>query len=643
MAEPTITCGIGGTLEGQWDVTLVALSCIVAIGGSFAALDCADRMRAATDSKSRRRYFFGGATLMGISVWTMHFVGMLAHQLGIPVRFDATLSVVSVAAAGFGAAMAFLIVSRRVVTAFHVATGGVAMGLAIASMHYLGMASMRIPATIRYEPTLFSASILIAIGASMVALGLARRPILRGRIRHWVKSGSALVMGFAIAGMHYVGMAAARYEVTGTATEGEGALVGGWSLQNVLVAGGVVILTALLAMASKSAAERQLALESLDEKRKEAIDALKAKDAFLASLSHELRTPLNPALLVATDCANNPEFSPEVRDAFAMVSRHIVLEARLIDDLLDVTRISRGALKTEPRVVDAHGIVEDAARIVRADLVAKKLELVLQLEAKRTWTSADPDRLQQVFWNLLLNAAKFTEAGGRVVVRTSNDGDAIVVRVTDTGIGMTESEVGRCFEKFVQGDHTLGGLGLGLSISRSIIELHGGTIAASSAGRGQGATFAVTLATVDGPPPDAEESRAAKVLAANGVRLSVLLVEDHEASRFALERLLVRRGHHVVPAASVADALDAAQRRSFDVVVSDIGLPDGDGYDLMKKLRAQHNLAGIAITGYGMEEDLQRAMEAGFSAHVTKPVTVRRLEDALAGVVGDRPADSAAS
>ena len=641
MAEPIITCGVGGTLEGTWDVTLVALSCIVAVGGSFAALDCADRMRSAVDPKSRRRYFFGGATLMGVSVWTMHFVGMLAHRLGIPVQFDATLSAVSVAAAAFGAALAFLIVNRGVVTAFHIGTGGVAMGLAIASMHYLGMASMRIPATIRYEPYLFSASILIAVGASGGALALARRPVVRGRIRHWVKSGSALAMGFAIAGMHYVGMAAASYEVTGTRMEGEGARVGAWSLQSVLVAGGVIILTALLAMASKSAAERQVALESLDEKRKEAIDALKAKDAFLASLSHELRTPLNPALLVATDCANNPQFSPEAREAFGMISRHIVLEARLIDDLLDLTRISRGALKTEPRVVNVHRMVEDAVRIVLADFAAKKMELVLQLEAKRTWASADPDRLQQVFWNLLLNAVKFTASGGRVTVRSSNEGDAIVVSVADTGIGMTEAEVVHCFDKFVQGDHTLGGLGLGLSISRSIVELHGGTIAASSAGRGQGSTFTVSLATVDAPAGDAEDSRGARVLSANGVRLKVLLVEDHEASRIALERLLARRGHDVVSAASVADALQAAQRRSFDLVVSDIGLPDGDGYDLMRKLRAQHNLTGIAITGYGMEEDLERALEAGFAAHVTKPVTVRRLEDALASVVGDRAANSA--
>jgi signal transduction histidine kinase/ActR/RegA family two-component response regulator len=545
-------------------------------------------------------------------------------------RYDPILSMVSMAAAALGAGLAFLIVSRSVVTRFHIVTGGGAMGLAIASMHYLGMASMRIPATIQYNPYLFAASIAIAIGASGGALALAGRPIVIGQIRYWVKLVSAVAMGVAIAGMHYVGMAAARYIPTGSTLAGEGAMVGSWSLQTLLISAGLVILCALIAMAAKTAAERQVALESLKESRNEAIEALKAKDAFLASLSHELRTPLNPALLLATDCSSNSDFPPAAREAFAMISRNILLEARLIDDLLDATRISRGLLKIEPRVVDVHTILNDAIRVIRTDLTAKNLELTFEFNAEKTSTSADPGRLQQVFWNLLLNAAKFSLPGGLIHVRTYNDGPIIGIQVSDSGIGMTPAEIARCFEIFEQGEHNLGGLGLGLSISRSIVDLHGGSIIAASPGRGHGTTMSVTLSTLLPKAAPIEQPPEAVPSAPHTTKLSVLLVEDHDASRIALERLLRRRGHNVVATATYGDALQAGQRTKFDVLISDIGLPDGDGYQLMRKLRALQPLIGIAVTGYGREEDLRQAKAAGFSTHVTKPVTIRRLDEVIA-------------
>jgi diguanylate cyclase len=630
MMEQIIICGVDGTLKEKWDVILVALSCIVAIAGSFAAFDCADRMRSAGDPKSRRRYFLAGASLMGVAVWTMHFVGMLAHQLGIPVQYDPSLSMISMLAAALGAGLAFLIVNRTTVTWFHIATGGVAMGLAIASMHYLGMASMRIPATIRYDPWLFAASILLAIIASAGALALAHRSLMKGRIHYWEKSVSAAVMGFAIAGMHYVGMAAARYMPTGTTLSGEGALVGPWSLQSLIIAAGLVILGALLAMTSKNSAERQLALETLEVKSNEAIAALRAKDMFLASLSHELRTPLNPALLQATESSTNPDFPPAAREAFAMIARHIVLQTRLIDDLLDVTRISRGAMKIEPRDVLVHTILHETIRIVRPEIVAKRLKLVVELKAVETATSADPDRLQQVFWNLLQNAAKYSSPGGIIRVSTYNDGASIAVAVSDTGIGMTQAEIARCFERFEQGEHNLGGLGLGLSISRSIIELHGGSISASSAGPGYGTTFTVALKSIPAQAKRSEEKHAVSSQATSTRGLAVLLVEDHEASRLALQRLLQRRGHNVVAVSTVATALEEGAARKFDMLISDIGLPDGDGYELMTKLSEKYSFIAIAVTGYGTEEDVQRAMDAGFLTHVMKPITVHKLDEALA-------------
>lgn len=627
MSEAVVICGGG---DGEWNATLVTLSCIVAVGGSFAALDCADRMRSAETPLVRRRYFLAGATLMGVSIWAMHFVGMLALNLGVPVNYEPVLNTLSMAAAALGAGLAFLIVNGRTVSRFHVAFGGVAMGIAIASMHYLGMASMRMPATIRYDPLLFAASIGIAIAASSGALGLARRRLAVGRSRYWIKTISAVAMGAAITGMHYVGMAAARYDAVGSMMPDDGSRVGPWSLHSILAVAGLVILVALLALAGKTSAERQIALDALQEKQAEVVAASRAKDNFLASLSHELRTPLNPALLLATDSAANPDFPPAAREAFDKVARGISLEARLIDDLLDLTRISRGLLKIEPRVVDLHAVLDEAIEVVRAALEQRRISLRVNLAVGQPRINGDPVRLQQVFWNLLQNAAKFSNDGGRIAVHSRSQDGWIELRVSDTGIGMNAAELARCFEAFGQGEHQRGGLGLGLSISRTLAELHGGTLTASSPGKAQGSTFVLRLRTVAGapgtePPPPSTRTAPAKLRT-----LSVLLVEDHEPSRTTLGHLLSRRGHRVFAVGTVRDALAAADSGTFDLLVSDIGLPDGSGNDLMRELRARKGIVGIAVTGYGMEEDIRLAHAAGFSAHVCKPVNFRRLEEAIA-------------
>jgi CheY-like chemotaxis protein len=280
--------------------------------------------------------------------------------------------------------------------------------------------------------------------------------------------------------------------------------------------------------------------------------------------------------------------------------------------------------------VQVHTILHETIRIVQPDVAAKKLKLVANLKAEETATSADPDRLQQVFWNLLQNAAKYSSPGGTIHVTTHNDGASIVVAVSDTGIGMTPAEIARCFERFEQGEHNLGGLGLGLSISRSIIELHGGSISATSAGPGYGTTFTVALKSIPAQTRRAEKTTPVASAGTNVQGLAILLVEDHEASRLALERLLQRRGHNVVAVSTVAAALQEGSARKFDMLISDIGLPDGDGYELMTTLSAKYPLIAIAVSGYGTQEDVQRAMAAGFLTHVMKPVTVCKLDEALA-------------
>lgn len=382
-------------------------------------------------------------------------------------------------------------------------------------------------------------------------------------------------------------------------------------------------------------------------REREVVAASRAKDDFLAALSHELRTPLNPVLLMASDSALNQEYPPSAREAFRTIEKNALLEARLIDDLLDLTRIEHGKLALELQRLDVHAVLQDALANVRADTSERELTIEVSLDAEATVIMGDAGRLQQVFWNVLKNAVKFTPRGGRITVRSRTGPalDEIALEISDSGIGMEPHEVSRVFGAFAQGDHAdqgrghrFGGLGLGLAISRKLVELHAGKIAAASGGRGQGSTFTIALPLLrvkdlagssrgERPPRQSPEATAAARPAGR-----ILLVEDHEPTRAPLTRLLVRRGYDVVAVGTAAAALAAADERRFDVVLSDIGLPDSDGFTLMRTLRERHAVCGIALTGYGMDQDVARSNEAGFVDHLTKPISVTTLDRALTKV-----------
>ena len=361
--------------------------------------------------------------------------------------------------------------------------------------------------------------------------------------------------------------------------------------------------------------------------------ASRAKDDFLAVLSHELRTPLNPVLLIASDAVNNHDLPPRTRTDFDTIRKNVELEARLIDDLLDLTRIARGKVILEKQILNASRVLEDAIAHVREEMDQKQIVLKMQLKLAQHTVLADPVRLQQIFWNLLKNAVKFTPNGGQITIETGVNGNKLAVKITDTGIGMTPDEAGHIFTAFSQGNHTndnnghrFGGLGLGLAISQKLAEFHSGKIHATSKGREKGSTFVVELplaetvgesrGALDSHPTDSSPDLPAKK---NGIR--VLLVEDHEPTRTALTQLLMRRSYKVITAGSIAEARNLAAGQSFNLVVSDIGLPDGNGYDLMAELQKNGEVKGIALTGYGMEQDVARSRAAGFVAHLTKPVS----------------------
>jgi PAS domain S-box-containing protein len=398
--------------------------------------------------------------------------------------------------------------------------------------------------------------------------------------------------------------------------------------------------------------DQQHAREALERAHREAQAANEAKDRFLATLSHELRTPLTPVLATLSCLESYGEMAGYAAE-LAMIRRNVELEARLIDDLLDLTRIARGKLELHRRETDAREVLSHALATIERELAAKGLSLEVRLAAEdhRVW--ADAPRLTQVFWNLLSNAVKFTPPEGAVRVQSRVEPRAfgardLIVEVRDTGIGIDPEVLPRIFEAFEQTDRRItrkfGGLGLGLAVSRAIVDLHGGRLSAASEGRGRGTTFSVRL-----PLGEIQEEldetgvwlgRAHPVperSAAVDRPLRILLVEDHEDTAQAMADLLRLMGHEVAVAGSVTAGLALAETSGaagIDLVVSDLGLPDGTGHDLMRELVRLYGWKGIALSGYGMEEDVRRSHEAGFSRHLTKPVDLEALRAAVRPVAG---------
>lgn len=364
--------------------------------------------------------------------------------------------------------------------------------------------------------------------------------------------------------------------------------------------------------------------------------AIGEKEYFIAVLSHELRTPLTPILLAASGLEHEKRLDPDTRVIIEMIQRNITQEARLIDDLLDMTRLERGKLNLESRPVDLRESVDRAIEGCRADLDAGELTLEVDAGNEPQIVEGDAGRLQQVFSNLFRNAIKFTPAGGSIWVRSRRDGDSFATRVSDSGAGMDPEFIPRAFGAFEQGDKTFArkpGLGLGLAICRTIVDLHGGSITAQSEGKDRGTTVVVRLpALVGGRLPEAGGGAAAPDK--RPVKpLRILLVEDHVDTARAMRRLLTVRGHEVKWADTVAGGLKLAADHEFDLLLSDLGLPDGTGVDLMRALRrAGSTLPGIVLSGYGQEQDLERSLAAGFALHLTKPLTLEVIHDAIATV-----------
>jgi signal transduction histidine kinase len=374
-----------------------------------------------------------------------------------------------------------------------------------------------------------------------------------------------------------------------------------------------------------------------------AAEASRAKDEFLATLSHELRTPLNAILGWATMMENGSLTEEQERHAVDIIARNARVQAALIEDLLDVSRIITGKLRMETRPATLAPSVEAALDAVRPAAEAKGVSLEWAPSTEGP-VLGDPDRLQQVAWNLLSNAIKFTPPGGRVVASVDTADGHVQLRVSDTGVGVSPSFIPHVFERFRQHDSSStrshGGMGLGLAIVRHLVELHGGTVSVSSRGEGHGAAFTVRLPERKGGPavtigPEGSRHPASPDELA-GVR--ALVVDDDRDSRDLLAQVLTQAGATALVAASAGEALETLGREPVDVLLVDIAMPGADGYSLLRSIRSHpsdsvRSLPAVAVTAYARGEDRERAGEVGFQEHLSKPVEVRTLREAVRRLV----------
>jgi two-component system CheB/CheR fusion protein len=386
--------------------------------------------------------------------------------------------------------------------------------------------------------------------------------------------------------------------------------------------------------AARERTDHERAEAELNRAKEIAEAASRAKDQFLATLSHELRTPLTPALASISALEEMQGMPDTAHLLIDIIRRNIELESHLIDDLLDLTRIAKGKLRLNIKPADIHLLVKHVIENCGADVEKKSLRIETALRATCEYVMADHARLQQIIWNLLSNAIKFTPPGGTITVRTRDDAaERLALEVSDDGIGIDASVLPRIFDAFEQGHDFAArrseGLGLGLAITKALVDLHDGCLIATSDGIGQGSTFHLELPAARAAAlPVEQRPRVARSRDDSGIR--ILIVDDHEDTRRVIQMLLERRGYTTLTAKSVGTALDVAASNNFDLLISDIGLPDGTGIDLLRALTADGRyVRAIALSGYGMEEDIRRSKAAGFFEHLTKPVSIKKLQDVI--------------
>jgi NO-binding membrane sensor protein with MHYT domain/CheY-like chemotaxis protein len=593
---------------------LVLVSVLVAILASYTALTLALRIRVAA-RQAAPAWLVGGGLAMGIGIWSMHFVGMLALTLPIDIAYDVWITFLSLVIAIVVSTFALRIASRERVSGPPLFAAGIAMGIGICSMHYVGMAAIEIVPPIRYDPFWVTASFAIAIAASFAALWVAFTSRKDSGGWPWRTAAGAAGMGVAISGMHYVGMLAAQFPADAMTSSysfvDKAWLAGAVTSITLFVLIAALLLSFIDARAAARAASMQASLAQAKE-------TSRAKDEFLAMLGHELRNPLasiSSAVHLLRSAAPRSDDWLFAHEVLGRQSSHL---ANIVDDLLDVGRAIAGKMSLNLQPLDLHLAVDQALSALGA--AGKTAGRHVDYHGSSVWVKADRTRIEQVLSNLVSNAVKQTADGGRIGLRVARSGGEVLLTVSDDGIGMDAETAARAFELFFQADQEpdrkKGGLGIGLTLARRIVEMHGGTLGVASDGPGKGATFSMRLPAI-AMPRAAEPSHS---LAVSGSGRQVVIVEDSQDTRLSLQKVLESEGHTVHTASDGPSGLDTILHVRPDVALVDIGLPGLDGYRLAQRLRS----AGlktflVALTGYGLGEDKNRARDAGFDAHLTKP------------------------
>ena len=474
-------------IASSYDPTLVVMSVVIASLASYTALDLAGRVTAA---RGRRRiaWLASGSAAMGLGIWSMHFVGMLAFRMPMTIAYDVRLVALSALTAIAASGLALFVVSQAHLPTHRLVIAGVIMGLAIVAMHYIGMASMRVPAILTYDVARCALSIAIAIIVSLVALWIAFRFRHHGETstRRWPHIGGAVAMGSAIAGLHYTGMSAAHFTPSlGAPAVYPHTIADGTPLAIAVIAGTLLVLALALIGATM---DRRGRVAKLHAALAAAEQANRLKSEFLANMSHELRTPLHTIMGFAQLMHQGSvgPISPEHHEYLGDIlfsSRHLL---QLINDVLDLSKVEAGMMAFHPEPIDLRRIVADVTDALRPMLRDKRMCLAVEIDPTVAHVTLDPARLKQVLYNYLSNALKFTPEDGRVTIRAIPEGsDRFCLEVEDTGIGITPTDIGRLFVAFQQLDAGAAkqypGTGLGLALTKRLVEAQGGRVGVRSA------------------------------------------------------------------------------------------------------------------------------------------------------------------
>jgi signal transduction histidine kinase/CheY-like chemotaxis protein len=645
-------------VNGHYQPLLVVVSILVGILASYTALSLAMRVRQA---QRRARYVWvaGGAMAMGSGIWAMHFVGMQAFRLPLPIGYDTTTTFVSWLLPVVASGLALWQLRYRTVRPRHLAASALLMGLAINAMHYTGMASMQMHPAITYSPWLFALSVAIAIGVSALALQIGMRMQEGARPRRMLQLAASVVMGGAIAGMHYTGMAAAHFapgSVCGAALVGVdqdylAALVTVTTVALLSITLLATIFDARLeernqtiAASLVAAAERQKLFLIEQQARLDAENVSQMKDDFLATLSHELRTPLNAMLGWSQLLLQGGRDDAALKRGLSTIERNARAQSELIEDMLDMSRLLAGKVRIDHVPLSPPDFINAALDTTRPAALARQVTLVGDLDAGAGRILGDSGRMQQVMVNLLSNAIKFSEPGGVVTVTLRTLEDASVITVQDTGAGIPAAFLPFVFDRFRQADGSSsrrhGGLGLGLAIARQLIDLQGGALSVASAGEGQGATFTLRMPLASGCAPVPALAAPAPGLPLTALALqglTVLVIDDALDSLELVQAVLAPSQARILTATGAQEALRLIALHRPDLIISDIGMPVIDGFDFIRKVRALPDrliasVPVIALTAFSRKEDEQKVLAAGFDEFLAKPLVPAALLQTVAAV-----------